>query len=248
MNNQRMRSPSYPSIGLEKALNDTHKIHASYGTVSLEREVIAKCLGFSSLSGPALARLATLKSYGLLKKTAKAESAVSELGMQSLFDPSDGERVEAIQKAFFAPPCFEQIFTKYGPLVTNAEGIESFLCLNGFSQKAASHTAKVYLDSLEFVALGKESDRNDLTLDLCQNAPNVSTDDTPMTNQMPTRFSDFQEVVRADLSAQKSFRLMIRGGSLATKEWDVLFNILQIQKSCRDATQPPQDQEGIGNS
>lgn len=61
------RSPNYPQLSLEDALQRVKKVHEAEQNHKADREVIAKVLGYSSLNGTSLTMIGALNRYGLLE-------------------------------------------------------------------------------------------------------------------------------------------------------------------------------------
>src|SRR5690349_237159 len=68
-----VRSPSYPVWSLSDAVTAVGKIEAQYRMSKVDREVAAKIIGYSGLSGPANKALAALGQYGLVERAGKGE-------------------------------------------------------------------------------------------------------------------------------------------------------------------------------
>ena len=225
----KARSPSYPSLLLEGAIEKTKKIHLAYNKSHVAREAIAKCIGYSSLSGSALTALGSLTSYGLLERRGKGEAAVSELALKILFAESSEERADATREALLTPSCFAKINEKFGDHVPETDGIVAFLCRNSFTQNAGQNAAKAYVGSLQFVKSQGESDRSDVAVATIDNVEVESTfEATPVMNQSIATSGEFRELVRGTVGDGNAFRLMGKS-EFTPDQWQVVMDMLDIQ-------------------
>ena len=77
-----MRSPSYPSTPLEEAIDLARKLHQVERKNPIDREVAAKALGYSGITGRSATILSNLIQYGLLEKTGKNEVRVADRAVE----------------------------------------------------------------------------------------------------------------------------------------------------------------------
>ena len=65
------RSPNYPALSLQKALDFARKLYAVNHLHKASAEVVSKALGYTGLNGSSLTAIAALKKYGLIEEENK---------------------------------------------------------------------------------------------------------------------------------------------------------------------------------
>jgi hypothetical protein len=133
---QRMKSPKYPNYSLASAIENVRKVYNADRTAALPREVIAKHLGYSGLSGTSDSSIATIVQYGLLERTGKAEMKVSKLAVDILIPESEAQKQEAINRAALKPPLFSDIWNHFEQHVPSSEALKTYLLRREFHDRA----------------------------------------------------------------------------------------------------------------
>ena len=72
----RMRSPNFPSLSLEEAVDFAKGIWDKNRKALIPREAAAKDLGYTGLTGRSMSVLGALNQYGLVEVTAKGRHAL----------------------------------------------------------------------------------------------------------------------------------------------------------------------------
>lgn len=148
----RMRSPNYPSISLQDAIERVNKIYLKTQKHQTDPLVIAQILGYTSLNGGSITVISNLKKYGLLDDVGK-QLKVSHDALSILFDPKDSAAyAEAIRTAALAPALFLEMHNLYGITPPSDEVLKSFLIKKGFSHTAVDAPIRSYRDTMELVA------------------------------------------------------------------------------------------------
>ena len=149
---KRIRSPSYPSWPLNKAVDAVEKIYEVYRTSPVEREAAAKLIGFSTLSGPAAAALGAIRSYGLMALAGKGTSVVTKRAQTILFADDEKERLENLIEAAYSPPIFQKIRETFADLdVPPRDGVIRFLNREELSQVGVKAAARSYIGTANFI-------------------------------------------------------------------------------------------------
>ncbi|MCE2493094.1 MAG: hypothetical protein J4F40_10880 [Alphaproteobacteria bacterium] len=151
-----LRSPSYPSMPLEHAVNAVAKIEKVYRTSRVDRREAAKLLGYSSLSGPAAKALAALASYGLLERAGKGEARVTERAKTILY-ADDEERHDGLRDAALEPPLFRELRERFEAAIDDGvplpeSGVIRHLERENFNPSAVRPAAQAFLKTIEFLA------------------------------------------------------------------------------------------------
>jgi hypothetical protein len=108
------RSPAYPMLNLEKAIEKAKTIYNADKRSFTSRPVILKHLGYSDEnSGIGNRELSALRQYGLLEEKG-GEYRVSDTAYAILFLSTDSaERGEALSQAAIGPTIFKELWSKY---------------------------------------------------------------------------------------------------------------------------------------
>ena len=143
------KSPNYPAIGLTTAIEEVKKMWESDSSNKMTKSAVAKHLRHNSLSGPALTKIATLKSYGLLSG-ASDELSLSELAIEIISEPEKSEaRLNAIRKAARSPKLFSTLLERF-PNKPSEENLKSYLIKNKFTSSAINKIITSFLDIYAF--------------------------------------------------------------------------------------------------
>lgn len=147
----RLRSPSYPDVTLQQAIDLIGKIYTANRTYPMDREVAAKEMGYSGLTGPSSKRLASLIQFGLLEKHAKNEVRVSTTAESILHPDNAAEKQEGLRAAAFKPQLFSELQERFPDGVPSKSNLESYLLKSGFSDRGVRRAIKAYLGTCEYV-------------------------------------------------------------------------------------------------
>lgn len=146
-----VRSPSYPNAPLEDAISQVAKIEKLYRQSPVDREVGAKLIGYSGLSGPASKALAALANYGLVERAGKGEMRVTTRARAILHPNNLDERRQNLIAAAFEPNLFQELRGRWPDMIPPEEGIVTYLHQQGFNQSAIRPAMKAYRDTLLFL-------------------------------------------------------------------------------------------------
>ena len=142
------RSPSFPYIGLDKAVSRIEQMDAAHKTFETSMPVAAQTWGWASKSSSLLQTVAALKAYGLLADTgsgAGRKIQVTDLARQILHDARPGKREDALREAVMKPKLFSEYIKKWGAnRPVDAHCISELRMDRGFSDDAAKTFLKVY--------------------------------------------------------------------------------------------------------
>lgn len=153
-----VRSPSYPNTPLGEAVSQVAKIEKLYRQSPVDREVAAKLIGYSGLSGPAAKALAALASYGLVERAGKGEMRVTSRARAILHPDNLAERRTSLLAAAFEPTLFQELRARWPDMIPPEDGIMTYLHRQGFNQSAIRPAMKAYRDTLLFIEQEGASD------------------------------------------------------------------------------------------
>jgi hypothetical protein len=154
-----VRSPAYPVWPLSQSITAVAKIEAQYRSAKVDREIAAKIIGYSGLSGPANKSLAALAQYGLVERAGKGEMRVTERARTILYTDDASEKRTELRAAAFEPQLFRELQDRWPNMTPPEDGVVMYLNRKGFNQTAIRPAAKAYLQTLLFLeeAGGNES-------------------------------------------------------------------------------------------
>lgn len=156
---ERQRSPSYPSLTLEQAIDLVGKVHKANRTNVISRETAAKDMGYAGLTGRSLTVLGSLAQYGLVEKAGKGDIKVSRRAVEILHPIEESHRVEAIIDAAQAPALFRMLRERFSEGVPSENALRSFLIQQSFNDVAIVPAISAFLETNAFAEKAKESGR-----------------------------------------------------------------------------------------
>jgi hypothetical protein len=143
------RSPNYPRLAVDAALEKTRVIYEQRHKHSVSREVIAQALGYTTYNGSSKAVITALKHYGLLEPAGDG-LRVSADAIRILELPhEDPERNAALVRLTFAPSVFADLQKKYGDQLPM--NVRHALVTQEFAPHAADEIIRVYRANFDFV-------------------------------------------------------------------------------------------------
>ena len=146
------RSPNYPQYGLNEAADMVRLVYEKEKRSQSSGEIVAKALGYSSLSGNARAKIGSLKQYGLLEGDERKGMRVTDLAMQMLYPSSGLEHADALKKAAINPPLFRSILEEKSG--ASDDSIVNYLVSKlDFHPGGAAQAVASYRDAMEVSGL-----------------------------------------------------------------------------------------------
>jgi hypothetical protein len=155
----RRRSPSYPAIDLENAIDRMATIYANEGRNVAPNAAMAGHLGYSPKSGPGYGVLGALKRFGLLKAEGSGKSRVSELALKIILDEREdsSEREAAIRQAALEPGIHREIWEQYPDGLPSDATLRYFLrSEKGFMDTAADELIREFRSTVAFAKLDED--------------------------------------------------------------------------------------------
>lgn len=153
-----VRSPSYPVMSLADAVAAVHKIEGQYRSSKVDREIAAKMIGYSSLSGPANKALAALAQYGLVERAGKGEMRVTPRARAILHPDNAVEKRNELQAAALEPSLFREMKERWPDVMPPEEAVISYFNRRGFNPSAIRPAARAYLQTLLYLEEEGDSD------------------------------------------------------------------------------------------
>ncbi len=151
------RSPSYPAINLETAIERVKRLWDQERQYPTAVETIVKHWGYRSFNGPASLTLAALKKFGLIEDEgtgAGRTATVSDLAVDILANPNDRARLKAIQQAALRPAVHQELWEKYGSNLPSDANLKWELTRQrSFTETGASEFIPVYRATIAYAQL-----------------------------------------------------------------------------------------------
>ena len=175
-----IRSPSYPNMSLERAIQAVAKIESKYRLSPVDRTDGAKLIGFGSLSGPANQALAALASYGLVERAGKGEMRVTPRAKAILHSDNAREKQEAIKAAGLEPQLYRDLRERFnGVAIPPEEGVISYLHRQNFAASAVRPAAKAFLQTLSYLEEYGASESHGAEGQTAQDVPSPASTSKP---------------------------------------------------------------------
>lgn len=156
---ERQRSPNYPTLTLEQAIEMVGKVHKVNRTNVISRETAARDMGYTGLTGRSMTVLGSLAQYGLLEKAGKGDVKVTRRAVDILHPVEEAHRAEAILEAAEAPSFFRSLRERFTDGVPSENALRSFMVQNDFNDVAIGPAISAFLDTIAFAEKAKESGR-----------------------------------------------------------------------------------------
>ncbi len=152
------RSPQYPFVNLETALDLLRKLYNKVGRGEFLQTDAATAWGYSSVSGPTRSKINTLRLYGLIEgKTRGKEAGSPKLSLRGVAlarrNPivPDNEYLSELQDAALAPPAFREIYDM--PDATDELLQHKLVVEKNFTESGAKRCIETYRATFQFAKL-----------------------------------------------------------------------------------------------
>lgn len=147
----KTRSPNYPAMSLEEALQRLRVIYDKQHRYPTTRDVLAKLLGYGGVNGASATVLSALGKYGLLEGHGE-QLRVSEMGEDLvLYRKGDPQYDAALPDAALRPAFFRELRDQYPDGLPHEHSLRASLIKRGFNPKVIDSAVRAYRDTIEFV-------------------------------------------------------------------------------------------------
>ncbi len=238
----RHRSPAYPVIDLQVALERARQIFDNEGRNSVPLAILLSRWGYKVGSGLGARTVAALKQFGLaLDEGSGAQRRVrlSPCGYRILADkrPASTERDSLVKEAALMPRIHKELWTRYDGRLPPDESLVYELSVEGsFATEAAEDLVREFRKTIAFAQLDESDTRS------TEGTSGIDWEDSPEPiNAAPTA-SPSGQVARGespgrgdepatDILLAPGVRVSIRASAFLTEDdWQRLFTILQAMK------------------
>jgi hypothetical protein len=156
------RSPAYPYIDLQKAVERAQQVRAAGAArQAMPPETFYQIWKIGPQSSGARQTMAALNHFGLATYQSRGDSRkvkLSDLALKIVLDtqPISAERDAAVKEAALSPGVHRELFDKYGPILPADFVIHTYLVRDrGYNEQAAKSLISEYKDTLAFAGLNK---------------------------------------------------------------------------------------------
>jgi hypothetical protein len=159
MESSRERSPNYPTVSLEGAVNLVSRLYEAEKRAAIPLVVVAQALSgnerLEKLSGPARSKIAVLRAFGLIEDVPPGKVRVSARALGILQQPTPATFHTALREAALAPPLFAELFEEHQD---DSDGALKYYLMTErkFTEDGANRAVRTYRETLAFAnqALG----------------------------------------------------------------------------------------------
>jgi hypothetical protein len=228
------RSPNFPAIDLETALQRAREIWNKESRHPAAPETILGHWGYSPKSSGGLQTLAALKQFGLLADEGRGDlrrARVSDLGQSILFhNEGTQEWFNELQKAVLSPPSYQDVWDRYkGELPSDQNLLRYLMFERGFTEGGADEFIRQLRNSLAYAGLTSASARLDeLDVDREDNALTVDSLKSPVAVE-PSSVSTTSRAVQLPYSPSRWATLQA-AFPLTERDWDQMLAVLNAMK------------------
>jgi hypothetical protein len=151
---KKVRSPSFPFIGLREALDRARAFYEAEQRNAARPETAAAHWGYSPKSSGGKQTIAALRAFGLLDGDALVK--LSGRALRIVLDERGGseERERLLQQAALMPPIHARLWERYGAELPSAQTLRLWLILDeGFNENSVDDFLTEYRETLEYARL-----------------------------------------------------------------------------------------------
>lgn len=208
----RIRSPNYPAFSLPEAISRIKIVYEKEQHLAAPKNVIAKHLGYSSISGASLKTVSAIGKYGLIEEAGNDKFRVSSLAVSILHPSNDEEKANAIREAAYKPDLFQEISAEWEGKVPSDENLKSYLLKRNFAMEAIPKVIKSYRETIDLVTResGMYPVENGPVAQKTQEKPPVQTQTVPADTPMAISIIDDKIQVSATLKDLESVEKLIK--------------------------------------
>ena len=241
---KKPRSPAYPSIPLEEAIERARQIYEHEQKNKAHVSTIFSHWEYAAKSGRARLALASLKYYGLIEIEGSGDNRkvqLTDLALDILLDEREDskEREEAIKRAALSPAINSELWKEYeGNLPSEKELEFSLKRERGFTERGVREFLAHFSKTLEHANL-------ELSLDVPKAGEDIS--DKQEKVQVKTEQQIEQVGAMHDIQlplASNSWATLSARFPLTQKEWDRMVEVLKAMKPALVKNDEVEDSEG----
>jgi hypothetical protein len=158
------RSPAYPNLSIEEALEKAQALHDAEGTYAVPMPSAFAAWGYGTKSSGGRATRAALRYYGLISIEGDREAGkvqLTEDARRVLLDNREdqSEKKALVKKMALAPAIHEKLVEKFPQGIKSDATVEHYLVFEeGYNQKAAGEIIKEFKATAHYAGLFEPAD------------------------------------------------------------------------------------------
>ena len=209
------RSPAYPVLDLERAVQYAHNAYKIHKNNEVSRDELIEAMAYIGGSNGPNKAFSDLQQYGLIEHRGTGKACVSELSRQIL-EPQNNELfIESLELAADKPQIFNRLERLFqGSSNVTVDNVEKLLADRGFNPTAFSKVFSSYRKTQDYVAQSKKKDQVKQ-----KGEPSVSSG-----VEVPERF-----FMSTPIGGGAIARVFVTG-DVGSKEIEHLISVLEVQK------------------
>lgn len=157
---KRVRSPNYPFIDLEEALQRARALYENEKTHPTGTQVASRHWGYKSANTGGGLIIAALRAYGLLDTRGSRDQRkvwITDSGRKLILDQRSVDhpkKIKALQEAALKPKIHAELWERWGGELPSDESIWHYLVMDrGFNESKANRFIEEYKNTLTFARL-----------------------------------------------------------------------------------------------
>lgn len=252
--NSRTRSPNYPSMSLGEAIEAMRKVYAQEKRGRFPRLSLATHLGYTSINGRSLAKIGTLRAYGLIDGREDVLS-VSQTALAIIEAPEGSEdRANAYREAFLSPGIFARIHEEYGETTPSPQTLRWWLQKQNYIGEAADKVMQSYLESLELInsiagASSASPRAEDETMPTAERPSESGTSHSlrqvPTYGSAPSNLGTrYEPDFKISLGGGRWLLIEVKGGEPTARDFVKLEKFARFQRELLEDDEPYGDDDG----
>ena len=151
----RHRSPNYPAVSLEEAVDRVAKLYAADRKAGAPLQIALKHMGFSGKHGKSMMVASALKKYGLVEDIG-GRLVPTQRAVEIIVLPKDDDRrLQALREAALSPEINRELFDKF-----QADGFPSdetlaseLVAYRGFNPTVVNNFVRDFRATMDFASL-----------------------------------------------------------------------------------------------
>jgi hypothetical protein len=233
----RQRSPNYPNLSLPDAIARVRRVFDQDRRAPLDREVIAKHMGYSGISGAADKTIGSIMQYGLLERVGKGEVRVSQNAVDIFHPETPEQRRAALHAAAMMPPLFRSLRERFQG-IPSADALRSYLMRQNFLDRAISPVISAYTETCQFLEQENAWESGGLPAGSGSESFVMEDDDAgddlpppppPPRQKERQKMEGERTLMKGILSSEADFEVLV-SGPVGVKEIDRLIQKLELDK------------------
>ncbi len=225
----KLRSPNYPTIDLETALEQLRKLYDKVRMGEFLARDAAGAWNYNSVSGSVKSTLAAMRQYGLIEGKVRGKNAenprISRRGLTLLRrNQASREYQDELKNAALAPQLFKET---YNTLTDATDEVirDHLLFEKRFTDNGAQRYIEVYRATLELANLNMDDDKPRSDYDDSNKDLESETDETSSEFEHSSKQTPMMKIT---LSTEGEYAKLLPGKSSA--DWEKLLKILDAYK------------------